>query len=115
MNNKSPLLNFKENCINPQNEGPEDAKYDLELGYWICEDGKPLITRMIESTNESLIGQTTKTATRESIDQAESVFGQTTLTKTREGADQTESSSTIFAQTMITETGESVDRAEKAS
>lgn len=115
MNTQSPLLKFKERAFNPQNIDQEEVKYDLELGYWICEDGIPLINKMIESKNEPLLGQTTKTATRESIDQVESVFAQTGGTKTRESIDQSESATSIFGQTIITRTRESADQTESAT
>lgn len=115
MNSQSPLLMFKERATSQSDVIQDDINYDVENGFWRCLDGKPLINKMIESNNEPLLGQTTKTATREGIDQVESVFAQTSLTKTRESADQTESANSILGQTTITRTRESADQAESSS
>jgi len=72
MNNSSPLLNFKEKAKGSSFLSPKDVKYDMNLGYWICKDGEPLINKMINSKNNTLYCQTTLTKTRESIDQIES-------------------------------------------
>lgn len=115
MNSPSPLLNFKERAFNSSEPPPQESHYDLALGYWVCKDGKPLIKKMIEENNDVALGQTTKTATRESIDQVESVFAQTTATKTRESVENSESSSPFPDQTTITRTREGVDQVESAS
>jgi len=80
--------------------------FDAKIGLWVDEDGHPAILRC------STAPGTTKTATREGIDQTEIVGLNTTITKTREGLDQTEVTGLI---TSITETREGIDQAEAAS
>lgn len=115
MNAESPILKFKEVVHNSCLHEPDDNYYNMELGYWVCKDGRPLVKLIIDSKNESPFAETTKTATREGTDQVESVFAQTTLTRSRESADQVESAVPIFAQTQITETREGVDRSERST
>jgi hypothetical protein len=78
--------------------------FDGESGLWIDEEGRPAIL------SRSAAPGTTKTATREGMDQAEIAgFSTTRITKTREGTDQTEF---ISGSTHNTRTREGIDQTE---
>jgi hypothetical protein len=79
--------------------------FDGKTGLWVDQDGHPAILRCSSPA-------TTKTATREGIDQTEVAGFSTTITKTREGTDQAE---VTGMSTVITETREGIDQTEVAS
>ncbi len=102
------LFRFREKQDPQQNEEPTIC-YDIVKGIWENESGNSIILEYLRYDFS-----TTKTATREGIDQSESSqMGQTILTKTRESADQSELSS--LGDTLITATREGIDRAENTS
>lgn len=99
------LFRFREKQ-NSNIEENSTIHYNLIKGLWETDSGKSVVLDYLKYNLS-----TTKTATREGIDQSESSqFGQTIITKTRESADQSEISS--FGDTLITETREGVDRSE---
>jgi hypothetical protein len=80
--------------------------FDGKSGLWVDENGQPAILKC------NAVPGTTKTATREGIDQTEIAGFGTTSTKTREGTDQSE---VTTPGTLITETREGIDQTEAAS
>jgi hypothetical protein len=115
MHARLPLLAFIEHVESPDSLFPEGTYYNCDLGYWILPDNKPLIELIIHSEGKPIVGQTTKTASREGIDQSEGISSQTSITRSRESVDQSESVVPIYAQTTITETREGIDRSERAA
>jgi hypothetical protein len=80
--------------------------FNGKKGLWIDRHDHPAVLRC--GAGQS----TTKTATREGIDQTELAGFGTTITKTREGLDQSE---VAAPGTLITNTKEGVDQAEVAN
>jgi hypothetical protein len=78
--------------------------FDGRVGVWRDREGRMAISGGGPTT--------TKTATREGIDQSEVAMLATLITKTREGVDQSEATAPT---TLITETGEGIDQSEGTS
>ena len=107
MKQRFPLLEFKEELQGSMEDPLMNATYNQDLGFWVAEDGQPLVSKLVSQSENKLFAQTTKTATREGADQPDSLAGPTTVTRTREGVDQSE---TVFGQTTATKTRETSDR-----
>lgn len=106
----------------PERLPSEDQIYDDDLQLWIDKSsGTPLVSCVRTHPQQSQVGETVKTASREGIDQTEGTcfegtkFGETILTETREGADQSEGATLLsseFGETVHTRTREGADQTE---
>jgi len=121
-----PFVLLGRKKLPPENAPSHEHVYDADLQLWIDRNsGVPLVSCMQANAQQSRLGETTMTETREGVDQAEatmfhaSQFGETTLTKTREGADQSEGAATFnasqFGETTNTRTREGTDQTESTT
>lgn len=96
MNQKSVLLNYKNNCQSTSDTRPDFYKYDVHMGLWKNENNEPLVKKFLNGEVSQVYGTTIETRTREGVDRSES---------------SNESNITVF-QSVVTFTRESIDRSE---
>lgn len=111
---KALLFNFREELNSQSTNSNLVAEYDIDMGLWLNKERVPFIKQIINSNGAEL--ETTKTATREGIDQSEvtNYCDQTLITKSREGVDQSEVSNSFDSPTGITRSRESADQSENS-
>ncbi len=86
------ILKFKRRAKQNQKNYNYDIKYDYKLGVYTDNNSVPIIDKYCEQN--SSIGRTLLTETREGIDQCENseinCIGETLITRSREGIDTSE-------------------------
>ena len=118
----TPFILLVRKRLPPEDDPSDEHVYDENLQLWIDKrSGKPLVLSLGTRSEQTKLGETAITATREGVDQPEgtglqaSQFGEITLTDTREAADQAEGAAlhvSQFGETIHTRTKEGADQTE---
>lgn len=96
MNQRSPLLLYKQPCLSNESRTAKNVYYNFQTGLWTKQDREPVIKKMISGVINEVFGQTLETRTREGIDRSENsnehsnLLFQSVLTFTRESIDRSE-------------------------